>query len=209
MWNFTNATTTEFSRKSAMLVHILFGTVTFEFQHLTRERVTVYSSDGLRHGNVRIGDPRAQVLRLSSPSLLVRNPVYLVCHRLGTGLRFRCGVYVQPYSGSPTNFVVYTTTHLLTRASWASACRVVDTCPTVTTQPRKKSPTHPSTSNLSSTKHPKRCKMKVLFATLAVSITTHSVRLVKPQLTFYELMKPLVGNALCWAQKTVRAVNQW
>ena len=112
------------------------------------------------------------------------HPVYLVCHRLGTGLKFRCGLYVQPYSGSPANFVVYTTTQLLTRASWASACRVVDTCSTVTTQPRRRSPTLPSTSNLSSTKHPKRCKRKVLFATLAVSITAHSVRLVKPQLTF-------------------------
>ena len=43
-------------------------------------------------------------------------------------------------------------------------------------------------------------KMKVLFATLAVSITAHSVRLVQPQLTFEELMRPLVNNALCWAR---------
>ena len=48
--------------------------------------------------------------------------------------------------------------------------------------------------------------MKVLFATLAVSITAHSVKLVKPQLTFDGLVKPLVGNALCWARNTVRPV---
>ena len=42
--------------------------------------------------------------------------------------------------------------------------------------------------------------MKVLFATLAVSITAHSVKLVK---------KPLVGNALCWTRGTVRPVSQW
>ena len=52
-------------------------------------------------------------------------------------------------------------------------------------------------------------KMKVLFATLAVSITAHSVKLVKPQLTFDELVKPLVGNALCWTRDTVRPVSQW
>ena len=52
-------------------------------------------------------------------------------------------------------------------------------------------------------------KMKVLFATLAVSITVHSVKLVKPQLTFDELVKPLVSNALCWARGTVRPVSQW
>ena len=52
-------------------------------------------------------------------------------------------------------------------------------------------------------------KMKVLFATLAVSITTHSVKLVQPQLTFGELMRPLVNNALCWARGTVRPVSQW
>ena len=121
---------------------------------MTKEGVTVYPSDGLRHGNVRIGDPRAQVLRLSSLLTPGAQSVYLVCHRLGTGLKFRCGVYVQPYSDSPANFVVYTTTHLLTRASWASACRVVHTSPTVTTQPRRRSPTHPSTSSLFSTKHP-------------------------------------------------------
>ena len=51
--------------------------------------------------------------------------------------------------------------------------------------------------------------MKVLFATLAVSITAHSVKLVKPQLTFDELVKPLVGNALCWTRDTVRPVSQW
>ena len=52
-------------------------------------------------------------------------------------------------------------------------------------------------------------KMKVLFATLAVSITAHSVKLVQPQLTFGELVKPLVNNALCWARSTVRPVSQW
>ena len=51
--------------------------------------------------------------------------------------------------------------------------------------------------------------MKVLFATLAVSITAHPVKLVKPHLTFDELVKPLVGNALCWARNTVRPVSQW
>ena len=43
-------------------------------------------------------------------------------------------------------------------------------------------------------------KRKVLFATLAVSITAHPVKLVKPQLTFDELVKTLVSNALCWAR---------
>ena len=52
-------------------------------------------------------------------------------------------------------------------------------------------------------------KMKVLFATLAVSITAHSVKLVQPQLTFGELVSPLVNNALCWARGTVRPVSQW
>ena len=52
-------------------------------------------------------------------------------------------------------------------------------------------------------------KMKVLFATLAASITTHSVKLMQPQLTFGELMKPLINNALCSAQGTVRPVSQW
>ena len=33
------------------------------------------------------------------------------------------------------------------------------------------------------------------FTTLAVSITAHSVRLVQPQLTFGELVQPLVNNA--------------
>ena len=51
--------------------------------------------------------------------------------------------------------------------------------------------------------------MKVLFATLAVSITAHSVKLVQPQLTFGELVKPLVNNALGWARGTVRPVSQW
>ena len=51
--------------------------------------------------------------------------------------------------------------------------------------------------------------MKVLFATLAVSITAHSVKLVKPQLTSDELVKPLVGNALCWTRDTMRPVSQW
>ena len=36
--------------------------------------------------------------------------------------------------------------------------------------------------------------MKVLFATLAVSVTAHSVKLVKPQLTFDELVKALGGQ---------------
>ena len=49
----------------------------------------------------------------------------------------------------------------------------------------------------------------MLFATLAVSITAHSVKLVKPQLTFDELVKPLMGNAFCWARNTVRPVSQW
>ena len=83
LWNFTSATTAEYSRQSAMLVHILFSTVTFEFQHLSKDGVTVDPSDGLRHGDVRIGDPRAQVLRFLSTLLLVRNPVYLIYHRLG------------------------------------------------------------------------------------------------------------------------------
>merc|ERR1712107_682787 len=37
-------------------------------------------------------------------------------------------------------------------------------------------------------------KMKVLFATLAVSVAAHSVKLVKPQLTFDELVKALGGQ---------------
>ena len=37
-------------------------------------------------------------------------------------------------------------------------------------------------------------KMNVLFATLAVSITAHSVKLVKPQLNFDELVKALGGQ---------------
>ena len=37
-------------------------------------------------------------------------------------------------------------------------------------------------------------KMKVLFATLAVSVTAHSVKLVEPQLTFDELVKALGGQ---------------
>ena len=52
-------------------------------------------------------------------------------------------------------------------------------------------------------------KMEILFATLAVSITAHSVKLLQPQLTFGGLMKPLINNALCWAQGTVRPVSQW
>ena len=36
--------------------------------------------------------------------------------------------------------------------------------------------------------------MKVLFATLTVSITVHSVKLVKPQLTLDELVKALGGQ---------------
>ena len=82
--NFTSPTAV-YSRQSAMLVHILFSTVTFEFLRLTKDGDTVDPSDGLRHGNVRIGDPRAPVLRFSSPLLLVRNPVYLACHRMGQG----------------------------------------------------------------------------------------------------------------------------
>ena len=37
-------------------------------------------------------------------------------------------------------------------------------------------------------------KMKVLFATLTVSITAHSVKLVKPQLNFDELVKAFGGQ---------------
>ena len=37
-------------------------------------------------------------------------------------------------------------------------------------------------------------KMKVLFATLAVSVTAHSVKLVKPQLNFDELAEALGGQ---------------
>ena len=40
-------------------------------------------------------------------------------------------------------------------------------------------------------------------------IAAHSVKLVQPQLTFRELMKPLVNNTLCWARSTVRPVSQW
>ena len=50
--------------------------------------------------------------------------------------------------------------------------------------------------------------MKVLFATLAVSITAQSVKLVRIQLTFDELVKPLVGHALRWTRNTVRPVSQ-
>ena len=49
-------------------------------------------------------------------------------------------------------------------------------------------------------------KMEILFATLAVSITAHSVKLMQPQLTFGGLMKPLISNALCWAQGTSEPV---
>ena len=52
-------------------------------------------------------------------------------------------------------------------------------------------------------------KMQVLFATLDVSITAHSVKLLQPQLTFGELMKHLVNNALCWARGTVCPMSQW
>ena len=67
-----------------MLSHILFSTVTFEFQRLTKDGNTVDPSDGLRHGNVRIGDTRATVLRFSSRLLLVM-PLTLAFHRLVWG----------------------------------------------------------------------------------------------------------------------------
>ena len=72
-----------------MLSHILFSTVTFEFQRLTMDGNTVDPSDGLRHGNVRIGDTRARVLRFSSRLLLVRNPDYTGISSLGVGLGFQ------------------------------------------------------------------------------------------------------------------------
>ena len=52
-------------------------------------------------------------------------------------------------------------------------------------------------------------RWKVLFATVNISITAHSVKLVQPQLIFEELVKPLVDNALCWARSTVHPVSQW
>ena len=79
-----------------MLLHILFSTVTFEFQRLTEDGNTVDPSDGLRHGNVRVGDPRAPVLRFSSRLLLVHNPVYLACHAWG-GAGFRHERQGQPH----------------------------------------------------------------------------------------------------------------
>ena len=62
-----------------------FSASTFESQRLTQDGATVDPSDGLRHGNVRIGEPRAPVLRFSSRSLLVHNPVYPGVSCLGWG----------------------------------------------------------------------------------------------------------------------------
>ena len=82
---------------------------------------------------------------------------------------------------------VWTSTHITVRASW---------------------PKPVDDSQKARSQH-QYSKMKVLFATLDVSITSHSVKLLQPQLTFGELMRPLVNNALCWARRTVRPVSQW
>ena len=50
-----------------------FGAVTFESLRLTENGATVDPSDGLRHGDVRIGDPREPVFRFSSCLLLVHH----------------------------------------------------------------------------------------------------------------------------------------
>ena len=63
------------SSEQSLLPQFL-SAVTFEFQRLTEDGTTVDPSDGLRHGNVRIGEPREPVLRFSSRLLLVRNPDY-------------------------------------------------------------------------------------------------------------------------------------
>ena len=76
------------SSEQSLLPQFL-SAVTFEFQRLTEDGTTVDPSDGLRHGNVRIGEPREPVLRFSSRLLLVRNPDYTGISSLGVGLGFR------------------------------------------------------------------------------------------------------------------------
>ena len=77
------------SSSEQSLLPQLLSAVTFEFQRLTEDGTTVDPSDGLRHGNVRIGEPREPVLRFSSRLHLVRNPVYTGISSLGVGLGFR------------------------------------------------------------------------------------------------------------------------
>ena len=77
------------SSSERSLLPQFLSAVTFEFQRLTEDGTTVDPSDGLRHGNVRIGEPREPVLRFSSRLLLVRNPDYTGISSLGVGLGFR------------------------------------------------------------------------------------------------------------------------
>ena len=77
------------SSSEQTLLPQLLSAVTFEFQRLTEDSPTVDPSDGLRHGNVRIGVPREPVLRFSSRLLLVRNPDYTGISLLGVELGFR------------------------------------------------------------------------------------------------------------------------
>ena len=66
-----------------------FSAATLECKRFTKDSATADTSDGRRHGDVRIGEPGDPTLRFSSRLLFVHKIVYPCMSSLSSGLGFR------------------------------------------------------------------------------------------------------------------------